>query len=185
MNAFQPLGLASENIHTLNGLAQDPHKEAARYEALIQKLKVDLAFLGIGPGGHIGFNEANTSFSSITHLAQLSSETVRRDKERAQDTPGRALTQGISTILRAQHHILVAYGHEKGTILREALYGEISPKVPASALRKVGKSVMFVDESAGMPSQDRLTSEIVAQYVRRLVLNDELLESANSCRYFC
>lgn len=147
--AFGPLNLKPEKIHTLNGQATDPLEEARRYEKLIRSYKMHLTFLGVGPGGHIGFNEAGTPFSSVTHLQQLSEETVQRDKERGQHTSDQALTQGISTILRAEHLVLVAYGNEKGQILREALYGNISPDVPASALRKVGKKVvMFVDESA-------------------------------------
>lgn len=150
-NFFIPLGIDQRNIHTLNGLAKDPQKEVDRYEKLVTKHKIGLVILGIGPGGHIGFNESGTPFDSRTHLAQLSSETITRDQIlRGQDTPNQALTQGIRTILEADRIILIAYGEEKGRILKKALHGDITPECPASALRLVGNKVtVLVDEKAG------------------------------------
>ena len=114
---------------------------------------VSLAILGIGPGGHIGFNERNTPFNSRTHLAQLSNETIYRDQiERKQNTPDKALTQGIGTILEAESILMIAYGRNKGVYLNNALYREINPVSPASALRLVGSKVsIIIDESTESP----------------------------------
>lgn len=147
--AFGPLHIPAENTHTLDGEAADGEQEARRYDALVSR-GIAVAILGIGPGGHIGFNERNTPFDGRTHLALLSDETVHRDVvERGQKSPNRALTQGIATILEAQQLIMIAYGEKKGEYLQEALYGDISPVCPASALRLVGEKVsVFIDESA-------------------------------------
>lgn len=144
--AQRPLGIPDANACYLNGLAQSPDEEAVRYDQLVTN--VTLAILGIGPGGHIGFNERNTLFGTRTHLAHLSEETVYRDQvERGQDTPKTALTQGIANILAAQNIILVAFGPTKGRYLREALYGPIADNCPASALRLVGDKVrVYIDE---------------------------------------
>lgn len=144
---FDPL-----NIHErfeINGLADNPEKEAERYENLLQQRKIALAILGIGPNGHIGFNESGTPFNSRTHYAALSVETVKRDRDRGQDSPDHAITQGIYDILAAERIVLTAYGEEKGKYLKEALYGEISSNCPASALRKAGSKVtVIIDENA-------------------------------------
>lgn len=148
-HVFEPLRIPVENVNVFNGQAEDPNLEAKRYDELLN-IGVAVALLGIGPGAHIGFNERNTSFDSRTHLADLSAETVYRDRvERGQNSPDQALTQGIATILEAELLLLVAYGETKGEYLHEALYGEISPEVPASAIRLVGEKVSIViDESA-------------------------------------
>ncbi len=147
---FGPLKINPDNIHTLNGIAEDPHIEAKRYDDLVSK-RISLALLGIDPRGHIGFNERNTPFDSRTHLALLSNETLHRDiVERSQDTPNQALTQGIGTILEASQILLIAYGIGKSSYIREALINHISEFCPASALRLVGKKVtVLVDEKAG------------------------------------
>jgi glucosamine-6-phosphate deaminase len=146
---FNPLNISESNINILDGSAQDGAGEAKRYDDLVSK-GIDLVILGIGPGEHIGFNERNTPFDSRTHLAQLSDETVNRDQvERKQDTPDKALTQGIGTILEAKSILMIAYGKNKGVYLNNALYGEINPNSPASALRLVGDKVsVIIDESA-------------------------------------
>jgi len=141
---FIPLNIPESNINLLAGTAQDGVAEARRYDALVSK-GIDLAILGIGPGEHIGFNERNTPFDSRTHISQLSNETINRDQvERGQDTPDKALTQGIGTILEAKSILMIAYGENKGGYLKNALYGEITSNSPASALRLVGDKVCIV-----------------------------------------
>lgn len=145
---FGPLRIPADNIHEIDGSAVDLQEEARLYDEALKR-GVDLAILGIGPGGHIGFNERGTPFDSRTHVANLAQDTIERDHERGEYVSDKALTQGIETILEADQIILVAYGEEKGRYLAEALYGEISENCPASALREVGHKVtIFVDQEA-------------------------------------
>lgn len=152
---FEPLGI--KNANELNGLAEDPDKEAKRYNDLLKRQPIDLAILGIGPwsdetkrGCHIAFNESGTDFNCKVHCTQLDPITVKRDREeRGQNSPDRALTQGIANIREANKIIMIAYGENKGESLRQALYGDVSIQKPASALRLVGTKVqMFIDEAA-------------------------------------
>lgn len=149
---FDPLQIAEENRFTMNGLTLDPEAEAERYNGLLKRQPINLAILGIGPGSHIGFNERGTLFERETHLARLSSETIIRDQEeRGQNTPESALTQGITNILAAEQILLVAYGSQKGEYLKPALYGPITPQVPASALRLEGEKIhLFIDHEAAV-----------------------------------
>ncbi|MBN1263117.1 MAG: glucosamine-6-phosphate deaminase [Candidatus Pacebacteria bacterium] len=146
---FKPFRIRSENTFPLNGLAPDPDKEADRYERLLKKYPVDLSILGIGPGGHIAFDEPGTPFDSLTHVVKLSKETIKRDREeRGQDSPGQALTQGIGTILRSKKILQVAQGSGKYTErFKLALWGPIEPACPSSVLRTVGERVtIMIDE---------------------------------------
>jgi len=147
---FDLLKIQTNNRHTLNGLAENPDDEAEKYDNLLRN-KIGLTLLGVGPGGHIAFNDPNTSFKSRTHLAELSKDTVYRDKvERGQDTPETALTQGIGTILESQELLMVAYG-TKGDYLHSALYEPISEDCPASALRLFQREVsIIIDNEAGI-----------------------------------
>lgn len=145
---FEPfkVGIANE----INGNSLDPKTETSRYNSLLHEQPIDLAILGIGPGGHIGFNERGTAFDEETHLTNLSEETVRRDQiERGQNSPKQAITQGIANILQAEQILVVAYGEEKGIWLHEALYGNVSTECPASSLRLSGRKVtVLIDELA-------------------------------------
>lgn len=147
---FNPLRISQSNVFELNGKAVDPKKEAKRYEGLLKKHPVTLTILGIGPGGHIGFNEPGSSFKSNTRLIKLSKETLDRDRnDRGQKSPDHALTQGIATILKSKVIILNAFDQEHGKYLKHALTGRISNSCPASALRLVGsKVVLFLSSDA-------------------------------------
>lgn len=129
-----PLGII--NAHFMNGTADNLEHEAARYESLLTP--ADLVILGIGPGGHIGFNEPQTPFDSRTHVVQLSEETVSRDTARGQTKRTHAITQGIGNITEAAQILLIAYGKQKAEYLRPVLYNDITPDCPASALRLPG-----------------------------------------------
>jgi glucosamine-6-phosphate deaminase len=152
---FNPLKIGT--VNEFNGLAEDPEVEAARYENLLNAQPINLALVGTGPwsdekgtGCHIGFNESGTPFDSRTHVAELSSVTIARDRvERRQSSPDKSFTQGIGNILEAEKIIFLAFGEDKGVSLRQALYGEIGPQRPASALRLAGSKVtMYIDEAA-------------------------------------
>ncbi len=147
---FNPFKIPLAQQFTIDGTVKDGRTEALRYEKILQQQMIHLAMLGLGPGGHIGFNERNTPITSRTHVSQLSEETIYRDHVlRNLKTPQKGITQGIATILDAERIFLVAYGKAKGEILKEALYGKITSWCPASALRLDGRKVtIFVDEEA-------------------------------------
>lgn len=147
---FGPLKIKRENIFEIDGCADNAHKEAKRYEGLVNRFPSSLTILGIGPGGHIGFNEPGSSFKSKTRLITLSKETLKRDRvERGQSSPDRALTLGIGTILESEKIVLNAFGERHGKYLDRALSGKINISCPASAIRLVGDGVtLFLDEEA-------------------------------------
>jgi len=144
----EPFGISPDKALYLDGTTNEPHAEAARYEALLAG-GVDVAIIGIGPGCHIAFNESGSSFDSRTRLVDLAQETVTRNQGRGETTPAYALSQGIANILEARRIILVAHGREKAEYVRKALMDPISQEVPASALRLIGERVTIVlDEAA-------------------------------------
>src|SRR5579884_4063095 len=135
---FSRVNIRPENCHIPDGSAPDLDAECARYERLIREAGgIDLAILGIGHNGHIGFNEPGTSFEVRTHVAQVTPETRASNRWTfaTDDVPSRAITVGIATILDAREIILMATGADKAEVLARALNGEIDPSVPASALR--------------------------------------------------
>lgn len=149
-NVVTPLNI--RNAYYLDGTASNPEEEAERYETLLQQYPTDLAILGIGPGGHIAFNEAGTPFNLGVHVQKLSLETIQRDIDRGQPRREYALTQGPSNFIMAKNIIVVLYGGPKGEILRKCFNGSISEQLPASILRLpqlAGKVTVFLDEFAG------------------------------------
>ena len=76
-NLFDHIDCPKENIHILNGNAKDLQKECAEYEEKIRAAGgIDLFLGGIGPDGHIAFNEPGSSLSSRTRMKTLTTDTI-------------------------------------------------------------------------------------------------------------
>lgn len=135
---FSQVNIPRENTFLPDGMAQDMEEESRRYEALVASLGgVDLQLLGIGHNGHIGFNEPTDSFPPTVHQVELTESTIQANSrlfDRIEDVPTQAITMGVGTILKANKILLIA-GADKKSIVEEALYGKVTPQVPASVLQ--------------------------------------------------
>jgi glucosamine-6-phosphate deaminase len=124
-----------------------------RYERDIEAAGgVDLQVLGIGRTGHIGFNEPGSSLVSRTRVKTLTEET-RADNARFFDSPDEVprhcLTQGLGTILKARHLVLLAFGSAKAEAIAGAVEGPVSASLPGSAIQLHPLVTVIVDEEAG------------------------------------
>jgi glucosamine-6-phosphate deaminase len=147
------VNIPAGRIHALNGAAADWRKEAAAYERQIANAGgIDLAIVGIGRNGHIGFNEPGSRLAARTHRVRLRPDT-RRGNAAAfggnwRDVPPYAISMGMGTIMNARAIILLAFGPRKATIVRRALEGPITTQVPASLLQLHPNTIAVLDREA-------------------------------------
>jgi glucosamine-6-phosphate deaminase len=101
-------------------------------------MKQDVQVLGLGSNGHIGFNEPNTPFDSVTHLVDLTENTIK-DNSRLfasiDEVPHQALSMGIKNIMQAKSVVMVVSGKNKAKAVYDMVKGEVSPVCPASVLQ--------------------------------------------------
>lgn len=148
----EPLGLDPSRIRTPDGSPAGIERHGDEYEAaIVEAGGIDLQILGIGTDGHIGFNEPGSSFASITRVKTLTEQT-RRDNARffdsIDDVPMHCITQGLGTILRARHLVLLAFGEGKAAAVAGAVEGPITASVPGSAIQLHPHATVVVDEEA-------------------------------------
>jgi glucosamine-6-phosphate deaminase len=150
---FSRVNINLANTYVPNGLAADPDAECRRYDSVIERLGgTDLQLIGIGHNGHIGFNEPSDEFIAGTHLASLAEKTIeanRRFFERLEDVPRAAFTMGIGTIMKAALVLLIVSGAEKSAVLKEAFYGPVTPRLPASVLQ-LHRNVILAGDAAAL-----------------------------------
>ena len=151
-NLFKHINIDMANTNIPDGTAADSAKECRRYEDVIKKLGgVDIQFLGIGHDGHIGFNEPGSEFDKETHCVDLAEMTIEANKRffsSIDEVPRQAYTMGIGTIMKSRKIILAVSGKDKAGILKEALYGPVTPLVPASILQFHPDVAVIADEDA-------------------------------------
>jgi len=151
-NLFGHVNIDSNNVNLPNGEVDDPHAECEAYERKIKSRgNIDYQVLGIGSNGHIGFNEPDSKFPGKTHMVNLNEKTIKdnaRFFDSLDEVPKQALTMGIKTIMSAKKILFMATGANKAAIVKEALFGEITPRVPASVLQLHTNIMIVLDTAA-------------------------------------
>ena len=112
---------------------------------------IDLQLLGIGQNGHIGFNEPDNNLNTSTHVTDLTESTIKANSRFFNDiseVPVKALTMGISTILKSRKIILLASGKNKHAVVKELLTDDINTTVPATMLKVHPDVVLICDREA-------------------------------------
>jgi len=146
------LGIPPERVHGPDPTPETLPSAGERYEAAIVAAGgIDLQVLGIGGNGHLAFNEQGSSLGSRTRIKTLTRRT-REDNARffglIDEVPVHVLTQGIGTILRARHLVLVATGAAKADAVAAAVEGPVSASCPASVLQLHPHATVLVDSAA-------------------------------------
>ncbi len=152
-NFFKHIDIKEENVNILNGNAEDPQAECVRYE---QKIKsyggIHLFMGGIGPDGHIAFNEPGSSLASRTRVKTLTQDTIIANSRFFNNditlVPKTALTVGVGTIMDAQEVLILVNGHNKARALYQAVEGAVNHMWTISVLQMHPKGIIVCDDAA-------------------------------------
>jgi glucosamine-6-phosphate deaminase len=152
-NFFSHIDIKKENVHILNGNAEDLVKECEDYEKAIEAAGgIDLFMGGVGPDGHLAFNEPGSSLSSLTRIKTLTTDTIHANSRFFEGNldlvPKQALTVGIGTVMAAKEVLLVCNGHNKARALKHCIDGYISHKWTSSMLQMHPHAIVVCDEAA-------------------------------------
>lgn len=152
-NFFKHIDIKRENVNILNGNAADPNEECARYEEKIKSYGgIDLFMGGVGPDGHIAFNEPGSSLSSRTRVKSLTTDTIVANSRFFNNdmnlVPKTALTVGVGTIMDAKEVLILVNGHNKARALYQAVEGSINHMWTVSVLQMHPKGIIVCDDAA-------------------------------------
>jgi len=150
---FSHIDIPEDNVNILNGNAPDLEAECARYEERIKEIGGVKLFLGgIGPDGHIAFNEPSSSLSSRTRIKTLTYDTIvansRFFDNDINKVPKTALTVGVGTVMDAEEVLIIVNGHNKARALRHAIEESVNHMWTISALQMHPKGIIVCDEQA-------------------------------------
>ena len=149
---FDHVNIDKNNTNVPDGMEPDAVKAGQDYENIIKNYGgIDLQLLGLGNNGHIGFNEPGDEFIDKTHVVDLTESTIEANKRffaSIDDVPKQAYTMGIGSIMRAKRVLMVVNGKGKAEIVKEAFFGPITPKVPASILQLHNDFILLGDVEA-------------------------------------
>ena len=151
-NLFDHVNIDKNKTYVPNGLEEDSDKACADYNEIIRSVGgIDIQLLGIGGNGHIGFNEPGEAFEKETHCVDLTESTIKANArffESMDEVPKQAYTMGIGTIMQAKKILIIVSGEDKADIVRDAFFGPVTPRVPASILQMHSDVTLVADEAA-------------------------------------
>ena len=143
-----------QNVFTPDStIAKDAIFEYCRlYEQRIESFGgLDIALLGIGRVGNIGFNEPGSRLNSTTRLILLDNDSRNEASKMfgsIENTPISSITMGVATILSAKKIYLLAWGEEKAQKVKECVEGPVTDTIPASYLQTHNNAHVAIDLSA-------------------------------------
>lgn len=142
----------TENVYRFNSDNTEVEIEIQRIENIIHKNNgLDLLILGLGPNGHLGFNEPGSSVDSSTRLVKLTPESIQSNARYWSDysvVPEYGFTLGMKSILSAKKVILLVQGSSKADILYKTINANISDDIPATHLRTLNNCIILSDQEA-------------------------------------
>ena len=152
-NFFKHVNIKKSNVNILNGNAKNLSAECERYEKKIKSYGGIRLFVGgIGPDGHIAFNEPGSSLASRTRIKTLTQDTIIANSRffggDVNKVPKTALTVGVATVMDARCVMIIVSGHNKARALEQAVEGGVNHMWTVSCLQLHPHGIIVCDDAA-------------------------------------
>lgn len=152
-NFFKHIDIQPQNVNIPDGNAEDLEQECLNYEKKMKEYGgIHLFMGGVGPDGHIAFNEPGSSLTSRTRIKSLTTDTIiansRFFENDINQVPKTALTVGVGTIMDAQEVMILVNGHHKSRALYHAVEGAVNHMWTVSVLQMHPKGIIVCDDAS-------------------------------------
>lgn len=152
-NFFKHIDIDPKNAHILDGNAEDLVAECNNYEQKIAESGgIELFIGGIGPDGHIAFNEPGSSLVSRTRVKTLAQDTLEANARffgnDIKNVPNQALTVGVGTVMDAKEVMILITGSHKAFALYKAIEEGVNHMWTVSAFQQHPHTLIICDEDA-------------------------------------
>jgi glucosamine-6-phosphate deaminase len=157
-----PAGINPTSVVRFQTDAPDADAEVKRMKAVVESQGIDLLFLGLGPNGHLGFNEPGTRFDASVQIVDLTPESITSNARYWGDDPDQVprqgITFGIKALLQAKKVVLLVSGEHKADILSEVMASESqeAPEIPAVFLHRHPNALALADQAAASKLESSL-----------------------------
>lgn len=138
----------------INGDA-NPEEECKRLGRIISRVDIDVACIGIGENGHLGFNDPPADFKTDKPYITVNVDEEYRKQlvgeewfKTLDDVPDRAITMSIRQIMKSKAIVCTVTGKHKAKAVKNVVAGDVTEMIPASILKRHRNCWLFLDDAA-------------------------------------
>ena len=148
-NLFDHINIDKTNTYVAKGMG-DIEENLREFNAVLDATDIDIQVLGVGPDGHLGFNEPGDTLCDGAHKEVLDDSTIEANKRffaSKDDVPRYAVTMGMGNIMRAKALLMIISGSKKDAAAKLLMSDKIDPHCPATFLRLHRDATVVLEES--------------------------------------
>merc|ERR1711872_548519 len=180
-NFFKHIDIDPKNVNILDGNASDLREECEQYEKkILEAGGIELFIGGIGPDGHVAFNEPGSSLVSKTRVKTLAQDTILANARffggDVNAVPKQALTVGVGTVMEAKEVLILITGASKAYALYKAIEEGVSHMWTVSAFQQHPNTLFVCDENATMELKVKTVKYFKDMWSVHQSLNEEISE---------
>lgn len=136
-NLFDHINIDKANTYVAKGVGS-VEENLREFNAVLDQADIAVQVLGVGPDGHLGFNEPGETLYDGAHEETLDESTIdanRRFFADRDEVPRCAVTMGMGNIMRARKLLMIVSGSKQDAMRKLLLSDKIDPKCPATFMR--------------------------------------------------
>ena len=136
-NLFDHINIDKANTYVAKGVG-DVEENLREFNAVLDRTDIAVQVLGVGPDGHLGFNEPGETLYDGAHKEVLDESTIDANQRffaSRDEVPRYAVTMGMGNIMRARKLLMIVSGSKQDAMRKLLLSDKIDPKCPATFMR--------------------------------------------------
>lgn len=148
-NLFDHINIKKENTYVAKGIG-DIEENLKEFNAILDQTDIDIQVLGVGPDGHLGFNEPGATLYDGAHQEVLDDSTIEANKRffaSKEDVPTRAVTMGMGNIMRAKRLLMIISGNKQDAATKLLMKDKIDPMCPCTFMRMHRDATVVIEKS--------------------------------------
>ncbi len=147
-NLFDHINIDKTNTFVVKATG-DIEANLKEFNDILDNTDIRIQLLGVGPDGHLGFNEPGAVLYDKAHEEILEDSTIEANKrffDSKEEVPTRALTMGMGNIMRAQELLMIIGGNKETAARKLLIEDKIDPMCPATFMRLHRNATVVIEK---------------------------------------
>ena len=148
-NLFDHINIDKNNTYVAKGTG-DVEANLREFNEILDRTDIAIQVLGVGPDGHLGFNEPGDTLYDGAHEETLDDSTIEANKRffaSKEEVPTHAVTMGMGNIMRTQRLLMIVSGNKQEAATKLLIEKKIDPRCPCTFMRLHRDATVIIEQA--------------------------------------